>query len=166
MDAVTVPNTKLVEILSDQIAVEEQTLTDLQKAEDRASETAVKLVFMEMRLDTWKHKKFLEGMIEMINSTPCDRWSAKVQRYIDRVKLSRELTEFMSQESKMIELLDQALEEMTDPLGKLLLQHLRHDEERHHSDLEDITRLIQLQPLQSVKGETGADIVCDDPENN
>ncbi len=159
------PNPQLVSILQNQITVEEQTLNDLHEAEKGAEEIAVRLVFMEMRLDTWKHMKFLEGMIEMMKKTPCDRWSAKVQRYVDRVKLSRDLESFRMQESKMIHLLDNALAEMNDPIGVLLLQHLRNDEERHHTDLEEITRLVKMQPLQTVKGVTGSDIVCEDPED-
>ena len=155
----------LMEILEEQVKVEEGTLTQLQAAELDASETAVRLVFLEMRLDTLKHKEFLEGMIEMMRHTPCDRWSAKVQRYIDRVKLSRQLDSFKEQESKMIELLDRALKEAADPLGKLLLLHLRMDEERHHSDLEEMTRLIKMQPLQTVTGDTGASIVCETDED-
>ncbi|MBD3407998.1 MAG: hypothetical protein GF411_17895 [Candidatus Lokiarchaeota archaeon] len=154
-------NDELIEILQDQVSVEENLLNDLENAEERVHETAVRLVFMEMRLDTWKHKEFLKGLIEMLMDTPCDAWSAKVQRYIDRVKLSRDLESFKKQESRMIDLLDKAIEKMTDPLGELLLEHLRKDEERHHADLEELVRIIQMQPLQSVKGETGADIVCD-----
>jgi bacterioferritin (cytochrome b1) len=158
-------NQELVSILQEQIAIEEQTLNDLHEAEENAKEVAVRLVFMEMRLDTWKHMKFLEGMIEMMEKTPCDRWSAKVQRYVDRVKLSRQLDSFIAQESKMIDLLDKALEQMKDPIGILLLQHLREDETRHHTDLEEITRLVNMQPLQTVKGVTGSDIVCEEPED-
>lgn len=157
-------NEELIEILREQIAVEESTIESLQEAEAHVRETAVRLVFMELRLDTWKHKKFLEGLIEMLQVTPCDAWSAKVQRYIDRVKLSRDLETLKQQESKMISLLNRALEKMDDPLGELLLNHLRRDEERHHADLVDLVRIIQLQPLQTIKGQKGTDIVCDDAE--
>ncbi|MHA2228769.1 MAG: hypothetical protein ACXABL_06135, partial [Candidatus Thorarchaeota archaeon] len=73
---------KLIDILSKQIDVEKRALDKLIKAEEEAEETAVRLVFMEMRLDTWKHVKFLEGMVEMLNVTPCDEWAAKVNRYV------------------------------------------------------------------------------------
>ena len=61
-------------------------------------------------------------------------------------------------------MIEQAIEEMDDSLGTLLLQHLKEDEERHHFGLQEINRLVQKQPLQSVKGTTGADIVCDNPD--
>ena len=159
-----VRDTRLMEILREQIEVEKETFIELEKAEASAQEAAVRLVFMEMRLDTMKHQKFLEGLLEMMTETPCDRWSAKVQRYVDRVKLTRQLESFISQEAKMLRLLEQAIEEMEDSLGTLLLQHLKEDEEKHHFSLQEINRLVQKQPLQSVKGKTGADIVCENPD--
>ncbi|MFW9843072.1 MAG: hypothetical protein ACFFEV_00690 [Candidatus Thorarchaeota archaeon] len=152
---------ELSTILNEQIDVEQETLKNLELAEEQASETAVRLIFMEMRFDTAKHIKFLESIIKMLETTPCDEWSAKVQRYIDRVKLQRDLESFIEQESKMITLLEKALTKIDDPLARFLLLHLKEDEESHHDDLKELVRLIQMQPLQRVKGEKGSDIVCD-----
>ncbi|MHA1956311.1 MAG: hypothetical protein ACW968_05230 [Candidatus Thorarchaeota archaeon] len=151
---------KLIDILSKQIDVEKRALDKLIKAEEEAEETAVRLVFMEMRLDTWKHVKFLEGMVEMLNVTPCDEWAAKVNRYVGRVKLERTLHSIMKEEDEMIDLLNASIDEVQDPIAKFLLEHLKRDEKGHNEALEKVIRIIQQAPLQSKKGEKGTDIVC------
>jgi len=151
----------IIEIFKSQIEVEQATLNKLIRLEEDAKETAVRLCFMDLRLDTWKHVKFLEGMIELLNTTPCDEWSAKVERYAGRVKLERELKLLMSDESEMIDLLDNALNKIEDPIARLLLEHLKDEERSHHDDLEKLVNVIKQAPLQSKKGEKGTDIVCD-----
>jgi rubrerythrin len=152
---------ELTDILLEQIEVENDTIEHLEKAENNAHENVVSLIFMEMRYDTIKHKKFLESIIKMLETTPCDEWSAKVQRYAGRVKLKRDLESFIEQESRMISLLEQALDKIDDSLARFLLLHLKEDEESHHADLKELVHLIQLEPLQRVKGEKGTDIVCE-----
>ena len=154
-------DSEIIEIFKDQIKIEQTTLNKLVKLEEEAKETAVRLCFMDLRLDTWKHVKFLEGMIELLNSTPCDEWSAKVGRYAGRVKLERELESLKSNENEMINLLDTALNKIEDPIARLLLEHMKDEERSHYNDLEKLVSVIKQAPLQSKKGEKGSDIVCD-----
>lgn len=158
----TVVDAKLIEILKQQIEVEERTLAHLTDAENSVTEPAVRLILMELRLDTWKHKELLKGMIEIISTTPCDTWSAKVERYVERVKLERILEAVIEEEGNMIELLEKALAEVNDPLAKTLFSRLRDDEQRHDKGLREVVKMIKTAPLQSRKGRTGADIVCED----
>ncbi len=109
---------EIIEIFRNQIEIEQATHDKLVVLEEDAKETAVRLCFMDLRLDSWKHVKFLEGMIELLNTTPCDEWSAKVGRYAGRVKLERELESLKSNESKMISLLDNALNKIEDPIAR------------------------------------------------
>ncbi|TFF91168.1 hypothetical protein EU545_05280 [Candidatus Thorarchaeota archaeon] len=152
---------EIIEILEAQIEVEKKTLERISKVEDEAKEVAVRLAFMDVRLDTWKHIKFLEGMIEHINTVPCDEWSAKVARYAGRFKLERELEAVISEESEMVDLLDKALSKIEDPIARLLLGHMKDEEESHDKNLRDLVTLIKQTPLQSKKGEKGTDIVCE-----
>jgi hypothetical protein len=152
---------EIISILDEQIDVEQETLEKLVRLEEDSKETAVRLVFLELRLDTWKHIKFLEGMKEMLTTTPCDQWSAKVGRYTGRVKLERELESLISDEEQMANLLDRALDKIGDPIARLLLEHMKDEETRHNRDLIELSRLIQLAPLQAKKGEKGTDIVCE-----
>ncbi|MFW9908619.1 MAG: hypothetical protein ACFFEF_08590, partial [Candidatus Thorarchaeota archaeon] len=132
----------------------------LAEIEDEVSETAVKLVFMELRLDSWKHQKFLEGIVEMIHDTPCDQWSAKVQRYVDRVKLQKTLAKLGQEQKEMVSLATDSLRRTKDPIAKFLLNHLLEDESHHRQGIEELIRIIQKAPLQAVKAEKGTDIVC------
>lgn len=152
---------ELIEIMKDQIEVEQGALNRLVKLEEDAKETVVRLAFMELRLDTWKHIKFLEGMIEHLTTTPCDEWSAKVGRYAGRVKLEREIESIISDETKMVKLLDKALEKINDPIALLLMGNLRKEENNHLDYLSNWVRIIQQAPLQAKKGVKGTDIVCD-----
>jgi hypothetical protein len=152
---------KLIGLMKQQIEVEKRNLNALAEAENEARETAVRLALMNMRLDTWKHQKFLEGMIEMLTTTPCDEWSAKVSRYAGRVKLERDLEEFLNDENDMIKLAGEALHLVNDPLAAFLLEKLREEEERRYGEIEELVKLIKQSPLQSKKGEKGTDVVCD-----
>lgn len=152
---------EVIDIFKTQIELEQKTLDNLVKLEEDAKETAVRLAFMDLRLDTWKHIKFLEGMIELLTTTPCDEWSAKVGRYAGRVKLERELGNLRKDEDQMISLLGKALKKIKDPIASLLLEHLKEEEISHSKDLQKLVKLIQQSPLQSKKGVKGTDIVCD-----
>ncbi len=151
---------KLIEILTKQVEVENAALEEISKAERNTEETAVRLVYLDVRLDTFKHVKFLEGIIETLKSTPCDEWMAKVERYVDRVRLERTLKSIKSKEQEMAVLAKQATEMMKDPIGEFLLGHLHTDEQRHDQDLEKVIRIVQQMPLQSKKGQKGTDIKC------
>ena len=161
MSKVGQTNLEIIDIFKKQIDIENKTLNKLVNLEEDARETAVRLSFMNLRLDTWKHIKFLEGMIELLNTTPCDEWSAKVGRYAGRVKLERELDYLKKDEDDMIQLLKSAISRVRDPIGKLLLEHMKEEEKHHFNDLGKLVKLIQSAPLQSKKGEKGTDIVCD-----
>ena len=154
-------DSQVIKIFENQIELEKKTLDKLVKLEEEAKETAVRLAFMDLRLDTWKHVKFLEGMIELISTTPCDEWSAKVGRYAGRVKLERELHALRKDENEMVSLLQKAIKMLDDPIANLLLIHMKEEEMSHYNDLEKLVKLIQQAPLQSKKGEKGTDIVCD-----
>ena len=115
---------------------------------------------MQLRLDTWKHIKFLEGMIEHLTTTPCDEWSAKVSRYAGRVKLEREIDALIVDENEMVNLLQKALKKIDDPVAELLITHLKDEEARHLDYLTKWTKIIQQIPLQTKRGQKGTDIVC------
>ncbi|MHA2057033.1 MAG: hypothetical protein ACW979_05330 [Candidatus Thorarchaeota archaeon] len=151
----------IIEIMSEQIEVEQRTLNRLVELEENSKEPAVRLAFMELRLDTWKHIKFLEGMIEHLTTTPCDEWLAKVGRYAARVKLEREIDTLIEEESEMFELLDKAIQKIDDPVAHLLVEHLKEEESSHLDYLSKWAKIIQQAPLQAKKGEKGTDIVCD-----
>ncbi len=151
---------EIITILEEQIKVEEDTLEKLVKLEEDSEETVVRLAFLDLRLDTWKHIKFLQGMKELLTTTPCDEWSAKVGRYTGRVKLERELNSLINDEDQMIDLLEKALNKVSDPIARVLLEHIKDEESKHSKDLKQLVRLIQISPLQTKKGQKGTDIVC------
>jgi hypothetical protein len=152
---------KLINLLKEQIEVEKRNLITLTEAENEARETAVRLALMNMRLDTWKHQKFLEGMIEILTETPCDEWSAKVGRYAGRVVLERNVVELLSDENDMIKLASDALDLVNDPLAAFLLEKLKEEEERRYGEIVELVKLIKQAPLQARKGEKGTDVVCE-----
>jgi hypothetical protein len=100
-------------------------------------------------------------MKEIIHSTPCDEWSAKVGRYTGRIRLERELSSLVIEENKMVALLEKALEKVSDPIARLFLEHMKDEESSHSKDLMQLVKIIKMSPLQSKKGEKGTDIVCD-----
>ena len=156
----TTGSRKVAELLKQQIEVEKRTLDIIKKAEESTDEMAVKLVFMDVRFDTDKHAQFLQGIVDMLDEMPCDQWSAKVQRYVDRVNLQRKLKDIVAEEDNMTDLVSKALKLTNDQIAKLLLTHLKEDEMKHSKNLTEIARVVQTMPLQSKKGQKGTDIVC------
>jgi len=157
---VSTKDSEIIALLDEQIQIEQETLEKIVKLEDESKETPVRLTFLILRLDTWKHVKFLEGMKEMLSSIPCDEWSAKVGRYTGRFKLERELSSLAIEQDKMVSLLKKTLDNVSDPITRLLLEHIKNEESNHSKGLGQLVKLIQLSPLQSIKGEKGTDIVC------
>ncbi len=152
---------EIITVLDEQIQLEQDTLEKLVKLEEDSKETAVRLVFLDLRLDTWKHIKFLEGMKELLTTTPCDEWLAKVGRYSGRIRLERELSSLVIEENKMISLLEKALDKISDPIAKLFLEHMKEEEASHSKGLMKLVKIIQMSPLQTKKGVKGTDIVCE-----
>ncbi|MBS3795067.1 MAG: hypothetical protein KGY80_09230 [Candidatus Thorarchaeota archaeon] len=153
---------KLIEVLQSQIDVEKKTFEELSEYEDESSQAVIRLVLLFMRLDTQKHQKFLEGVINLLNESPCDAWSAKVDRYTERINLERRLQSLLKQEEQMTDYLGEAIEEMDNPVARKLLSHLREDEMRHQEDIKELVTLVKQYPLQPKKGEKGSDITCDE----
>lgn len=151
---------ELIEILKNQIEVEKSTLKEIDELQQTFTEPNVRLVLMSMRLDTLRHQNFLDEMVKILNEVPCDLWSAKVQRYVDRVKFERKVKALMDREASMIDYLGKAIDLMSDPTGTMLLEHLKTDEERQNENLKKLIRIIQQAPLQPKKGEKGSDIEC------
>ncbi|NHI87898.1 MAG: hypothetical protein EAX87_00160 [Candidatus Thorarchaeota archaeon] len=151
---------EIIALMKEQVEVEQATLNRLVKLEEDSSEPAVRLAFMELRLDTWKHIKFLEGMIEHLTATPCDEWSAKVARYANRIKLERQIRELIDDENEMRSLLNSSLKKTNDPVVQLLVEHLRDEENNHLKYLSKWAKFVQQAPLQSKKGKKATDIVC------
>ncbi|MBD3157384.1 MAG: hypothetical protein GF309_01225 [Candidatus Lokiarchaeota archaeon] len=153
---------KLMDVLQNQIDVESSTLEQLSEYEGESRQAVVRLVLLFMRLDTWKHQQFLEGVIDLLNEAPCDTWSAKVDRYTERIQLERRLESLLEQEKQMSDYLGQAIEEMDNPVARKLLSHLREDEMRHQKDIKELVSLVKQYPLQPKKGEKGSDIICEE----
>lgn len=152
---------ELIALMKEQIEVEQETLNRLVKLEEGSSEPAVRLTFMELRLDTWKHIKFLEGMIEHLTTTPCDEWSEKIGRYANRIKLEREIRDLIDDENKMLSLLNSSLKKTNDAVIQLMVEHLKDEENNHLKYLSKWAKFVQQTPLQSKRGKKGTDIVCD-----
>lgn len=153
---------KLIEVLQSQIDVEKKTFEELAEYEEESSQAVVRLVLLFMRLDTEKHQKFLEGVINLLNEKPCDAWSAKVDRYTERINLERRLQSLLEQEEQMSDYLGEAIEEIPNPVARKLLSHLREDEMRHQKDIKELVTLVKQYPLQPKKGEKGSDITCEE----
>ncbi len=153
---------KLIEVLQSQIDIEKKTFEELSEYEDESSQAVVRLVLLFMRLDTQKHQKFLEGVINLLNESPCDAWSAKVDRYTERINLERRLQSLLEQEEQMSDYLGEAIEEIPNPVARKLLSHLREDEMRHQKDIKELVTLVKQYPLQPKKGEKGSDITCEE----
>lgn len=152
---------EIIAVMKEQIEVEQATLNRLVKLEEDSTEPAVRLTFMELRLDTWKHIKFLEGMIEHLITTPCDEWSEKVGRYANRIKLEREIRDLIDDENKMLSLLNSSLKKTNDSVIQLMIEHLKDEESDHLKYLSKWAKFVQKTPLQSKRGKKGTDIVCD-----
>ena len=109
---------------------------DLSKKVDTA---AAKMLLIEMQLDTEKHARILEEMLNIVEKAPPVRlWDYRIASYVDSLVVKKELERHMQLEKDMLRDVEDEIKATKDEAMKLLLQHIAADERKHHEIIQTI----------------------------
>lgn len=132
---------KLIELLKKQVVIERANVKEVRKTEKKVGFAAAKLFLDIISLDSSKHMKILEGIMQVLDGIPASKtlWEHQVDSYIDPFVVQRELENHMTREAEMIKHVEKEIKQTRDEGLKLLLQHIADDEKKHHEILKSVT---------------------------
>ncbi len=145
-----------VGMIQDQIGLEKATARKIKKLEKATVNLAAKLFLAEMRLDTEKHAKILQTMLDLLKQWEPEKltrweasilerierplWDAKIHSYVDAQAAKKMLENHVEVETKMLKHVEEEIKKTDDEALKLLLKHIADDEKKHHKIMETILR--------------------------
>jgi rubrerythrin len=130
------PSDNLIEFLKNQITVEKEIVSSLEKPLSKMKNPAVKGVLKGVSLDSIKHAELYSAAITLLTSAS----TALTQENLDE---QRGLVEkHIEIESKLIAVLEQKIPEVEDKKVVFLLQSILADERRHHEMLKMVLEII------------------------
>jgi len=131
---------KLTDLITRQIAIENAVEKEMGETEKKVDTVAAKLLFLEVRLDAYKHAKILEAILNVIGEKPESLWDYRIKSYADSLTVKKELQKHMIREKYTLQQLEEEMKETKDEAVKLLLQHILEDERKHHKIFETIIK--------------------------
>ena len=130
------PSDNLIEFLKNQITVEKEIVSSLEKPLSKMKNPAVKGVLKGVSLDSIKHAELYSAAITLLTNAS----TALTQENLDE---QRGLVEkHIEIESKLIAVLEQKIPEVEDKKVVFLLQSILADERRHHEMLKMVLEII------------------------
>ena len=138
---------ELIKLIERQVKIEKQVANSVDKQLGMADSAAAKLLLTEMKFDARKHASILEGILEYIGESDTVLWDKKINSYVDRQVLKRELQKHIEIEKHTLDLAKEEITKTDDEGIKLLLTHIAEDEDRHHKLLKTVvTNSYKLTP--------------------
>jgi len=123
------------------IEFEKSTANMCVELREKVDTAAAKLLLTEMQLDTTKHARILEEMLNLVEKAhPKRSWDYKIASYVDPFVVKRELEKHMKIEQDMLREVEDEIKAAKDEALKLLLQHIAVDERKHHEIIQTILR--------------------------
>ncbi len=139
------PKKDLVDLTKAQIKLENNTKKKIKNLEEATANLAAKLFLAEMRLDTEKHAKILQTMLDIMKQRkpeipPRTLWTTKIHSYVDSLVAKKMLEDHVVIETSMLRHVEKEIEKTDDEALKLLFRHIADDEKKHHKIMEIILK--------------------------
>jgi len=144
---------ELVNMIQAQIKLEEDTTRRVRELEEATGNLAAKLLLAEMRLDTEKHAKILQTMLDLmkqrevgmpikthLDAATIKLWDAKIDSYVETVVVKKMLEDHVKVETEMLKHVEKEMKKTDDEALKLLFKHIADDEKKHHEIMETILK--------------------------
>jgi len=144
---------ELVNLIQAQIKLEKDTTRKVRELEEATGNLAAKLLLAEMRLDTEKHAKILQTMLDLmtqreagmptkthLDATTISLWDAKIDSYVDTLVVKKMLEDHVKVEMDMLKHVEKEMKKTDDEALKLLFKHIADDEKKHHEIMETILK--------------------------
>ena len=129
---------RLIELIKRQIEIENQVGKSVDKQLETVENAAAKLLLTEMKYDARKHASILAGILKVIADSDSLLWETKIDSYVDKEVVKRELQRHIDIEQDTLNLVKEEIKQTDDEGIKLLLGHIAEDEDRHHKLLRTI----------------------------
>ena len=131
----------LVDFLKNQVTVENEIVSSIEKAIVDMKNPAVKGVLKGVSLDSVKHSELYSSAITLLTSASTALNQGNLDEQRELVKKHIEI------EAKLIKILNQKIPEIENEKAAFLLKSILEDEIRHHAMLKMVLEIV-------VKGET------------
>ncbi|MFB0523377.1 MAG: ferritin family protein [Candidatus Bathyarchaeia archaeon] len=144
---------ELVNMIQAQIKLEKDTTRKVREMEEATGNLAAKLLLAEMRLDTEKHAKILQTMLDLmkqreagmpikthLDATTIKLWDAKIDSYVDTLVVKKMLEDHVKVETDMLKHVEKEMKKTDDEALKVLFKHIADDEKKHHEIMETILK--------------------------
>ncbi len=145
-----------LEMVQTQIKWEKATARKIRKFEKATANLAAKLFLAEMRLDSEKHAKILQTMVDLLELSGSEKlemeassiimreerplWDMRIRSYVDTQAAKKILEDHVEVETKMLRHIQEEMKKTDDEALNLLLKHIADDEKKHHEIMEIILK--------------------------
>jgi hypothetical protein len=127
----------VVDLVKREKQSEESMVKAVEALEARVYSEAAKLVLFELRLDSAKHAKICEFILDLLTKKKPGRlWDARVDSYVDMRTVKAELERHIRLEEAMLKDVEKIIATTEDEAVKLLFSHIAEDEKKHHKNVQ------------------------------
>lgn len=108
---------------------------------EKVDSAVARMLLTEMELDTAKHARILEEVLETVEKAPPTHlWDYRITSYVDSLVMKKTLENHLKVELKMLREIENIIKATKDEALKLLLEHIAADERKHHEIIQTILR--------------------------
>jgi len=126
-------DTKLAQLITQQICVENEHAQCLSDLRDKVGVAAARLLLLEMFLDSQKRVAILTEMLEVLRGIPAGKslWDHTLDQYVDEALVKKQFEEQVRKETETLASLKKEMTHTKDEGLKLLWQNIEEDETKH-----------------------------------
>ena len=127
----------IVELVKRQKQSEESRVKAVEALEEKVHNKAARLLLSELRLDSGKHAKICQEILNMLGKEKPERlWDARIDSYVDMQATKKELERHVKLEEAMLKDIEKIIASTKDEAIKMLLTHIAEDEKKHHKNVK------------------------------
>ncbi len=127
------------------IEFEESTAKLCAATSKKLDNAVAKMLLTEMQLDSTKHARILEEVLNTVEKAPPTRlWDYRISSFVDTGVMKKTLEKHLEVELKMLKKVEEMIKTTEDEALKLLLEHIAEDERKHHKIIKTVIRKAHI----------------------
>ncbi len=131
----------IIDLVKRQKQSEESMVKTVEALEGRVHSEAAKLLLSELRLDSTKHAKICDAILNLLAKEKPERlWDARIETYVDMQTIKAELERHARLEEAMLKDIEKIIATTEDEAIKLLFTHIAEDEKKHHKNVQLVVK--------------------------
>ncbi len=128
------------DMIRNHIKFEENTAKVCGDLAKKVHNAAAKMLLTEMQLDSTKHARILDEVLNLSKKAPAKLWDYKITSYVDTLVMKKTLEDHLKVELKMLSEVEKIIKTTKDEAVKLLLEHIAADERKHHEIIQTVLK--------------------------